>query len=187
MVASHDSMTYSEVKNKIYKLFSGIWKTQELPLIAQYKKVRYFDIRIYKDRKHKWRTCHGKVDFIYTFDTIEDLCEEMKSRFPEAYFRIILEKYKDEDEVWDFMEEVSCLKYYNKLDWIIIKKDWKILKAGKLKYVDYTCKLNTFKEIIGMIKYGFSIKKWAKKNNPEITEEMINDPKTVYFFDFVNL
>lgn len=185
MVASHDSLTYSKVKNPILKLFSGIWKTQELPLVEQYKKVRYFDIRIYKDKKHKWRICHGLVDFIYTFDSIEDLCEEMKSRFPDAYYRVILEKYKDENEAWDFMEEVSCLNYYSKLDWIVIKKGWKTLKVGKFNYVDYTCKLNTFKEILGMAKYWFSIKKWAKKHNPEITEEMINDPNTVYFYDFV--
>ena len=185
MVASHNSITYSEVKNKIYKLFSGLWKTQELPLITQYKKVRYFDFRIYKD-KNKWRLCHGLVDFIYTYDSISDLCQDIQARFPEAYYRIILEKYQDE-QLFDFLNEVNGLTNYSNLDSIIIKKGWKILKAGKFKIVDYTCKLSTFKEIISIIRYRFSIKRWAKKNNPRITEEMINDPKTVYFFDFINL
>lgn len=187
MIASHDTYTYSQPINQIFKLFTGIWKTQNNTIFKQYtlNDVRYFDIRVCRD-KNKWRLCHGLVKFIYTYDSLEELCTDIKYMFPEAYFRIVLEKGSKKD-VELFKNEASKLGRFSNLDEIIIKKDWKYLKYGQFKCIDYTCKLNTFKEIVSMIKYGLSIKKWAKKHNPKITEEMISDQRTVYFYDFINL
>lgn len=191
MIASHDTSTCSLIKNSIKKPFlslaDGIWATQEASILEQYRDygVRYFDFRVCRDG-NKWRMCHGAVEFTYAFDKIEDLCKNMKRTFPKAYYRILLEKGSKKDKEL-FIEQTSKLGRYPKLDWIVIKKEWETLKPSKFNIVDYTCKLNTAKEILGMTKYGFSIKKWAKKNNPSITDEMILDNNTVYFYDFVNI
>lgn len=187
MIASHDSFSYSKIRYSFYKLFSGIWKTQDITLQKQYTdyKVRYFDIRICKN-KDKWIVCHGMVNFIYEFSSIEQLCQDINYRFPEAYYRIILEKGNEDDE-WDFKEELYTLYTKSNLDEIVIKKNWRILKHSQFQYVDKTCKMNTLKEILEMFKYMFSIKKWSKKNNPKITNNMIEDKRTVYFLDYINI
>lgn len=185
MIASHDSFTYSKPKNFIYKLFTGIWRTQNVTLQKQYTnyKVRYFDIRIYKD-KDKWIICHGAVDFIYEYDSIAELCQDIESRFPEAYYRIVLEKGEDE---YDFRKEICFLNKSENLDEVVVKKDWVILRGTKFKIVDQTCKMNTLKEKLRMFKYKFSIKNWSKKNNPKITDDMVEDKKIVYYLDYVNI
>lgn len=191
MIASHDTSTCSLLKNNIKKPFfnlvDGMWATQDVSILSQYRDygVRYFDFRVTRD-KNKWRMCHGAVEFTYAFDTIEDLCKNMKKTFPKAYYRILLEKGSKKDKEL-FIEQTSKLGKYQKCDWIVIKKGWETLKNTKFNIVDYTCKLNTAKEILGMTKYGFSIKNWAKKNNPRITDEMILDKDTVYFYDYVNI
>ena len=191
MIASHDTSTCSLLKNNIKKPFfnlvDGMWATQDVSILEQYRDygVRYFDFRVARD-KNKWRMCHGAVDFTYSFEKLEDLCKNMKRTFPKAYYRILLEKGSKKDKEL-FKEQASKLGKYSKLDWIVIKKNWETLKPSKFKIEDYTCKLNTAKEILGMAKYGFSIKNWAKKNNPRITDEMILDKDTVYFYDFVNI
>lgn len=170
MIASHDTSTCSLLKNKIlnpiYLMVDGMWQTQEKSILEQYRDygVRYFDFRVARD-KDKWRMCHGLVDFSYSFNTLEDLCKNMKKTFPKAYYRILLEKGSKKDEAL-FEDEVSNLSRYTKFDWAVIKKGWKTIKNTTFKTVDYTVKLNTAGEILSMAKYGFSIKKWCKKNNP---------------------
>lgn len=191
MIASHDSSTVTSIqkgiKNKICEAFEGLWATQNLSILEQYEAgVRYFDFRVCKDKKG-WRMCHGAVNFSYVVPTIEKLCDNMKKTFPKAYFRIILEKGSKKDEK-AFIEETECLeKVYKKLDWVVIKKGWKTLLPTKFKIVDYTCKINTIVDVLKISKYKFSIKNWCKKNNPRITDEMIQDKHTVYFYDYVDI
>lgn len=120
MIASHDTSTCSLLKNNIKKpLFSlvdGIWQTQDVSILSQYRDygVRYFDFRVARD-KNKWRMCHGAVDFIYAFDKLEDLCKNMKKTFPKAYYRILLEKGSKKDKEL-FIEQSSKLGKYPKCD-----------------------------------------------------------------------
>lgn len=192
MIASHDTGTASSLQNtlvnKILDKFDGLWATQEASILDQYNKynVKYFDFRVHKV-KNGWQVCHGAVNFKYVVPTIEKLCDNMKKTFPKAYFRIILEKGSKKDEK-AFIEETECLeKVYKKLDWVVIKKGWKTLLPTKFKIVDYTCKINTISDVLKISKYKFSIKNWCEKNNPRITDEMIQDKHTVYFYDYVDI
>ena len=92
MIGSHDTFTYEKSTSWINNNCKKWWKTQNKDIFEQYKfGVRFFDIRVYRDNCC-WRTCHGKVNLRTTFNTLEDICKWMNINFPEAIYRIVLEK-----------------------------------------------------------------------------------------------
>lgn len=182
MIATHDTYTYSNPTNIIYRLFKSVWRTQDYTIYEQYiSGVRYFDIRVYYNKS--WIMCHGLVDFPIKYDSLNSLCSFITTEFPEAHFRILLEKGNDVDR---FITEINEIKdLYDQLDWAVIKNGWKtILSRMPYEVIDINCHLNTLSQIIEFVKCGCSIKNWAKKHNPQVTEEMIKDKTKVYFMDF---
>lgn len=186
MIASHDTWTFEDPECKITTLAKGVWKTQELDELDQVDLgVRYFDFRVQYTKKGI-KLCHGLVNFT-SWSGLRYVCDFVEGLYPACKYRIILEKGNKADEERFEKEIKELLSEYPNLDWAVIKKDWKTIKHTNYKIVDYCCKLNTAKDVLNLAKYGFSIKNWCKKNNPKITEEMIKDKNTVYFYDYVNI
>lgn len=183
MIGTHNSYTYLPARNKIFELFSFLWRTQ-VKDIAQQKEigVTYFDVRVRRDR-HVWRVCHGLVDFNKTFKSIE----EIVSTFNPYRVRILLEKGNCNDEVSFIKELDKCLNCPN-LSFVGIKRGWMVIINRDPNMIDYTytpwLSGLSFWENIKRFNFLSTIKKWAKKHNPVINNDMKKD-NNLYFMDYV--
>ena len=120
MIGSHDTFTYEKSTSWINNNCKKWWKTQSKDIFEQYKfGIRFFDIRVYRDNCC-WRTCHGKVNLRTTFNTLEDICKWMDINFPEAIYRIVLEK----GDTTDFLNQSKNFNKYKNL-WRVDIKDSK--------------------------------------------------------------
>ena len=207
MVASHDSFTYLNPDDLWMKLLTPFWRCQSLTICEQYNLgVRYFDIRVRRskkaglfnkifnryDDKFKWSICHGiiQLDFI-KFDNIEYICKYFKDYFPDAYYRIYLESGNSEIKEEFKRQIIKLEKKYPKLCWYGYKIPWVTLYMNiPVKEIkDLTCKLFNWSHERSFIKniknFKFNTIKEYSKNNPKITEEMINDNNILYFMDYI--
>lgn len=94
MIGSHDSYTFHKATKGIYNksLIRRTWKAQNMSLDEQYEHgVRMFDVRVCRDGG-RWRVCHGAAEFNETFATISSICHFFELRYPDAIYRIWLEK-----------------------------------------------------------------------------------------------
>lgn len=184
MIGTHNSFTYLPPKKKIFNLFSFLWRTQTKSISEQITLgVTYFDIRITRDYKEcKWRVCHGLVDFNKTFYSIEHIL----NTFVPLKVRILLEKGNYNDEILFIKEANACLNYPN-LSFAGIKRGWVIIINRDPIIKDYTyipwLSNLSFWENIKRGNFFSTIKRWAKKHNPKITNELIND-KIIHFLDY---
>ncbi len=197
MIGSHNSFTYSPPVNKFYNLFKWLWRCQKDMICVQYQlcKVRYFDVRVYQKYDFDWRVAHGKVDLGVSFKDVVDIIEYFRKAYPNAICRIILEKG---DHI-TFSQRVIALlasnDYYPILKQyvhqIIIKKGWYILYNNdsmnlEIKDYTYTPILSGKSFWYNLTHFKFdTIKHYAKKHNPVITQEMIEDKHIVYFMDYI--
>lgn len=183
MIGTHDSFTYLKPVNPIYSLFNFLWRTQSLSLKKQLNKgVKYFDIRV-SYYKSKWRVSHGLVNFDLTFSSIKYILEI----FAPYYVRLILEKGNDKVEEL-FTDAISEVAQYPNLSFACIKKGWKVLvnRDPVIKDYSYIPWYSGYSFLWNLKHFKLSsIKYYAKKHNPSITKEMIEDPYTVYFMDYV--
>lgn len=193
MIASHNSFTFLEPTKWWLKPFAFLWKCQDKTLEQQYKAgVRYFDVRVFLNKEGEWQICHGVAEFSVSFTTILALCLYLENRYPHALYRIILEKGDDAAEKLFKGKSYICVgKHRPKLVFVAIKRDWQVLYDNQhfKRTEDYTAKLwYPSRSLWWNIKNFFkvrSIKSWARRNNPLITQEMIDDPETLYFYDYV--
>lgn len=180
MIGSHDTYTFQKARNWFVNLISGYWRCQKKNINGQYNSgVRFFDIRVFRD-KGVWRTAHGLAEFDQTFESIERICKHFDSR--DILFRIWMEKGSDSD--WElFKEECTlCKDEYPGFKQAIRKKGEVVLFSELPKMEYYACKMEEPKNFLN----GFTpIKTYAKKNNPQITQEMIEDRSVIYFMDYV--
>lgn len=218
MIAAHDSFTYLKSEDSLSEMFSFFWRCQTRSIRELYNLgIRFFDIRIVRNMKrgyinkfilHKediptWSIAHGVAEIkdkeLYSlsstkFYTIEGICNYFELAFPEAKYRIMLERdskrYKNQ-----FIEEITGLeKHYKNLLWYGIKHPWKELYKSE-EYpqveVDYICHpFNWDMEQplmynIKNFKFDINIKNYARKNNPEITQEMKDDPDILFWMDHI--
>ena len=198
MIGSHNTFTYLPPKNPIYSLFKALWKCQDLAIEEQYKfGVRFFDIRlIWSKRRNRWEIGHGLVIVkgIY-FKTCMEIGEYMSSKFPEAKYRLVLER---DSGLERFIDETNELLQTDgdKLIAVIRKKPvWEVLSRS-LKYSktvkDYCVRLfnwnvneGFWKNIKENFKISYTVKRWAKGHNPDINGKMIDNEDTLYFMDYV--
>lgn len=184
MIGTHDSFTYLKAKHKIYELFSFLWRTQTKSLEEQIENgITYFDIRVHRTKDNQWELCHGLVNFDKSYQSLATLLKEL-ARFN---VRLILEKGTKQDEI-EFEKLIYVLKYrYNNLVFSAIKKNWKVLHNTHLAIMDYTYipfySDLSFWQNIKRMNWFSTIKKWAKKHNPVITQDMKNNINVVYFID----
>ena len=184
MIGTHDSYTFLPARKKIFELFSFLWRTQ-VKNIAQQKEigVTYFDVRVRRDG-HVWRVCHGLVDFNKTFKSIEEII----SKFNPYRVRILLEKGNYNDEILFIKEVNACINYPN-LSFAGIKRGWKVIINRDPIIKDYTyipwLSNLSFWENIKRGNFFSTIKRWAKKHNPVINDNLKKDSTNVYFMDYV--
>lgn len=186
MIGTHNSYSFQKAKLWILNLFSFLWRCQTKNINEQIKSnVEYFDVRVRYDKKSDcWRTCHGIVDFRQCFKRIENITEKFKDK----RLRIILERYCDYGW-YKFRSQIDVAqKKYGNIYFSAAKKGWKILIDNDKSLIDYTfvpwlSDLSFFKNILNH-NFFSTIKRWAKKHNPEITSEIIND-STIHFMDMV--
>ena len=207
MIGAHNVFTF--IKSNIFmELFSFLWRCQNKSITTLYNdyNVRFFDIRISLKKFKKnymWVPAHGLVKLKdKTFFNLESLFLYMKMYFPDAQYRLILEKCskKNKTEFYKQLEpwltkNGQKLKEHNYLcSWIGIKKPWKnIYKNTKIypHIEDYAChlfNLNPDKSLYENIKnfnIKYTIKKWSSTHNPILTEEQIQDNKICYFMDYI--
>ena len=203
MLGSHDSFTYMVARNGIVDTFTSFWRCQEKTIKEQYDLgVRVFDIRVNKDiqnGKFTWQVSHGLAKFNQNFVSLNAIGSYFKKQYPGSYFRVVLESGSgDEETVTKFKEQAKKLMTsYKAIVWqVVIKSPWTVLYKGRdfKKVNDYCCHLfnwNIDRSLWENIKrfdiQSYSIKAWAKKHNPNMTKEMIDDPDNLYFMDYVNI
>lgn len=183
MIGSHDSYTFLPASRKIFNLFSFLWRTQTKSIAQQIEAgVEYFDVRV--RRYHNvWRVCHGLVDFNLVFTTLSSIVHLFSSH----KLRLILERGDEEDEML-FLNEIMQNTYKETLQFACIKKGWKILLDRHSDILDYTytpwLSGKSFWYNIKRFNFFSTIKKWAKKYNPKITEDMKQEV-AIYFMDYI--
>lgn len=184
MIGTHDSFTYLKAKNKIFELFSFLWRTQTKDIKEQQKLgVTYLDVRVHRTIDGEWELCHGLVNFDKKFKLLYDIFDIYK----DFNIRLILEKGDDLDESF-FKKEVSFLPKVNKnIACIAIKKNWIVIIPEKFEIKDYSYvpfySNLSFWQNIKRMNWFSTIKKWAKKHNPIITQKMKEDTNVVHFID----
>lgn len=189
MLGTHNSCTYLDAKNPFYEFFSFLWRTQDKTIRQQMEAgATYFDYRVRRDG-NEWRLCHGMVDFDITVSHLQDLLYP----FPTHHIRIILEKVSLPDRrngvVDKFKKEIEECRKYPCLAYAAIKPGWEVVYDDGSALVDftYTPWLTglSFWENIKRGNFFSTIRKWAKKHNPTITDEIKNSAQPVYFVDFL--
>lgn len=196
MIGSHNTFTYLSPVNKFYNLFKWLWRCQDYcPDIQYLYGVKYFDIRVYQEDDFSWRVAHGKVNLTKSFKAIVDIIEMLRKQYPNAICRIILEK----GDYIEFSKQVTALIASNDyfpilqqyVHQVIIKKNWICFfnnTSMNLEVKDYTytpiLSGKSFWYNLTHFKFN-TIKHYAKKHNPKITKEMIEDKHTVYFMDYI--
>lgn len=205
MIATHDSYTYQKPKNIFMNLIKIFWKCQKVDIDKQYELgTRIFDVRVasYKDKKDnnkiKWQTAHGMAKFRIKFDTIESICELFYNKYPGSVLRIYLEDSKVVPEIREEYKrqcDEAFTKYKDMLWDMGTHHPW--VSSHYNKHYDikeYYCHLfnwNTDRDIKYNLKNfdwtSWSLPYYAKKHNPVITKEMIEDPKTMYILDYIGV
>lgn len=120
MIGSHDSFSNLPSTNPIYNLFTRLWRTQCLSILEQYNAgVRFFDIRVCW-HKGKWNFCHGLAKLKgHQFKTLDEICDYIEIGFPDALYRIVLERgdskefLKQTGYYSSIMEDSLCYKHPN--------------------------------------------------------------------------
>lgn len=206
MIGSHDTFTYLKPCSSIYKLCSRWWKTQCKSIDEQYAfGVRLFDIRVCRDGNY-WRLCHGIVNLRMTFLRIKDICNIMKWEYPDAIYRIVLEKV-DNTDAKKFIDESRglCNKFPNlwRVD-IKSSKNWlgavdnnnQNLYNRGYKFALVNVWSPPAYELHGFVTtsnfYKINLRKEAMKINKSLPffndkaslQKMIKDKKHLYFLDY---
>ena len=199
MIGSHNTFTYLTPSCKINNLTKRWWKTQCKTIKEQYDfGVRMFDIRVCLKRS-KWTYCHGLVDFKEGKRDLMEICSYMKTYFPEAIYRIVLEK-GDKPTQRIFINEAKYLcelypnlwrvdiKAYKKWNGFIANNNKNLYNRGYLfaynEVWDTPCH-----EIHGFVtKNNFlkiNLAKEAKKLNKDtFSKADLLSKDTLYFIDY---
>ena len=204
MIASHDSFTYDKPINPLYNLIYIFWRCQKVDIKTQYDLgVRIFDVRVAR-YKNCWHTAHGfyKSKNI-SFATIIDICKYFKTEFPDSMIRIYLEDNQNNDNFLDIVELYlkecqEMLEQYKDMIWEYgTHFPWKTYyRNDNLPFTEikeYYCHLfnwNTDKSFWYNIKHmdwtSWCLPLYAKKHNPYITQEMINDD-IMHIMDYIGV
>lgn len=190
MLGSHNSYTYKKALNKIFEAFNFLWRCQTKSLQDQYKNgVRYFDIRIYR-KKNAWGFAHGLVNLYGGFGNLKALFQSFRMQYPNAKCRILLEKGNKELFIKEVKELESFEDFSEIVHQCIIKKNWEIVYDSNKQYdiFDYC-----YVPVVSGKSFWYNLKRfrfntirnYAKKHNPVITQEMLEDPNKIYFMDLI--
>ena len=205
MIGSHNSFTYLPGQNVAVNAVSAFWRCQSHTIKEQYDAgVRVFDVRVVLEKSkgvNWWRVSHGLAKVDQKFISLRSILSYFNDQYPCSLVRIMLEEGgNDNSIVTIFKNEVNKIIETNMRNCVwqmVIKKPWKVLyDCGRFKtYHDDACHLfnwNVNQSLAWNIKnfdWSFkssSIKKYAKSHNPAIiTKEMVEDPTTLWFYDYI--
>ena len=194
MICAHNSFTFLK-SNPIAELFSCFWRCQSKSISELYYDydVRCFDIRVIISKDNTWVITHGLVSFDINFKTLGEICEYFKKYYSYSYIRILLENNDDFISNYKFTFETNeIIHKYDNVFSVCIKNPWKVLYE-KFEIIDCCCHLfnwnlglNFWQNLKQFDITSWSVKRWAKKHSPKITEDMINDKNKVYLIDYVS-
>lgn len=209
MIGSHNSFTYLQPVNPIFRLFTRLWRCQCKTITEQYGQgVRFFDIRVV-NHHGKWYMAHGLVRLKCSFLILDDICYYMARVCPDAIYRIVLERGSMTDELLFLRDSNGLYKTFPNLWRIDIKtsKSW-LGQYGNNNQALYDkgykfAKVNTWEspaqELHGKVTkdnwYKVSLKKEAKKINKalpyfndnaefENIQAMHESKEELYFIDY---
>lgn len=193
MIASHNTFSYLQPRYKIFNFLKGFWRCQDMDIKEQLASgVEYLDVRVRYTFDCKVRLCHGFVDYGKEYDSLAELVEDCiyknipttKSKKKKIHYRLILERgnrFSFESDTDDIM--VNQIKYNPNavLDWVVIKKGWKIYYQffGKLTIVDVCFKKWNIFNIIYALFGGNPIKRHADNN------DAYNNSHIILFRDYI--
>lgn len=212
MIGSHNTFTYLKSSCPAMNMFKKYWKCQGKTIQEQYDfGIRMFDIRVTRSGGY-WKPAHGLANLKgIRWSNIINLADYMRYHFPEALYRICLEKGDSNDEK---LYKSNIQKIISAIDdgeefmlWrasIKKTKEWKegVFNQNKKLYdMGYKfAMVNTWispsHELHGYINsvkdYRVDLKKEAKKinsqldffNDPEKLKEMLESKEELYFLDY---
>ena len=143
LIGSHNSMTYLSIECNKWYLKPFMWIGNKLFAQCQNKNIyqqvfmsraRVFDLRIYRGPRG-WNFAHGLINYHYDCNLIRILNILAGYNFP-IYVRIILERCKNEEDVYNFQKLCTMLENNDKYKSITFfggnrKNDWKKLYQFK--------------------------------------------------------
>ena len=146
ILGTHNSMSYLPCKLWVLSFFNMLFaRCQNKDIIEQYDEgARVFDIRVYRDSNNDWGFAHGLIKYrslqsiyslIYLLQHHNDFC----GNGDKLYIRLILERYKSEEECEWFKSLCKNLELeFPGINFIggNRKKDWKKLYTFKTDIPD---------------------------------------------------
>lgn len=178
MIASHNTFSYLQPRHKIFNLFKGFWRCQDLDIKEQLANgVEYLDVRVRYTFDGKVRLCHGFVDYGKEYDSLAELVEDcIYNNIPKTksknkiHYRLILERgnkfsFKSDTDKIRWMEKVHNINAV--LDWVVVKKGWKTYfqNFGNVTIVDECFKNWNIFNLIYALFGGNPIKRHAEKHD----------------------
>ena len=178
MIASHNTFSYLQPRYKIFNLFKGFWRCQDLDIEEQLASgVEYLDVRVRYTSEGMVRLCHGLVDYGKEYDSLAELVEDcIYNNIPKTksknkiHYRLILERgnkfsFKSDTDKIRWMEKVHNINAV--LDWVVVKKGWKTYfqNFGNVTIVDECFKNWNIFNLIYALFGGNPIKRHAEKHD----------------------
>lgn len=185
MIATHDSFTYLQPVNPLWRLVSFFWRTQSRTIKEQRADgVGYFDLRVVREGG-TWRPAHGLVTLQGRFDA---LLEDTGGR----PFRLILERGDRETEDAFRRLAYGLAATGRPLHLAIIKNGWRTvhhdealdLAAADKSYVPFHSDRFRWSELWAFLKHPSWPKRWAKRHNGDVSAEAKESPEVRIFMDY---
>ena len=192
LIASHNTFSYLPPRYKIFNLFEGFWRCQELNINEQLDNgVEYLDVRVRYTFDGKVRLCHGIVDYGNEYDSLAELVEDcIYNNIPKTksknkiHYRLILERgnifsFKSDTDKIRWMEKVNNINAV--LDWVVVKKGWKTYfqNFGNVTIVDECFKNWNIFNLIYALFGGNPIKRHAEN------QDSYQNSNIILFRDFI--
>ena len=192
LIASHNTFSYLTPRYKIFNLFEGFWRCQELNINEQLDNgVEYLDVRVRYTFDGKVRLCHGIVDYGNEYDSLAELVENcIYNNIPKTksknkiHYRLILERgnifsFKSDTDKIRWMEKVNNINAV--LDWVVVKKGWKTYfqNFGNVTIVDECFKNWNIFNLIYALFGGNPIKRHAEN------QDSYQNSNIILFRDFI--
>lgn len=173
---THNSLTYSKLKNWWMYPFNWIAKCQDKTIQEQYEQynIRDFDIRIRFNKKEQPYICHGLVTYKGDIENILKYIDDKGG----CTVRLMLEKIKEKNDGQEelfikFIEYVKA-KYPNIIFWQFTRKyDFAYLYDSPYKEDFYDQNISSMNGRIWP-------RRWAKKHNSIATTD-----KELLLLDFI--
>lgn len=146
ILGTHNSMSYLPCKLWVLRFFNMLFaQCQNKDIIEQYDEgARVFDIRVYRESNNDWGFAHGLIKYrtlqsIFSIINVLQHHNDFIGDGDQLYIRLILERYKSEEECEWFKSLCKNLELeFPGINFIggNRKKDWKKLYTFKTDIPD---------------------------------------------------